>query len=72
MPQKVSHMTKHTVSRSAFTKAITRRVREERLTELALIVQFLGFVLPDTAESREAIADVFSGEHRRVACEVAA
>ena len=64
MSQKVVHMNKQ-ISRSAFAKAITRRVREERLAERARIVQFLGFVLPDNAQTREAIADVFNGEHRR-------
>jgi len=59
-------MSKHVVSRYAFAKAITRRVREERLTERARIVQFLGFVLLDNADTREAIADVFNGEPRRV------
>lgn len=65
-------MTKHMVSQSVFTKAVVRRIREERLTERALIVRFLGLVLPDNAETREAIADVYSGEHRRSTGERAA
>jgi hypothetical protein len=46
-------------------RSVDDRIRDERFAERALIVEHLAFVLPDTAETREAIADVFSGEHRR-------
>jgi hypothetical protein len=44
---------------------IDERIREERFAERARIVEYLAYVLPDTDETREAIADVFNGAHHR-------
>ena len=53
--------------RPPLMERIANRVREERFTERALIVNFLLLRLPDAAGTRDALALVFGGEHRRLA-----
>jgi hypothetical protein len=44
---------------------IDTAIREARFAERAAIVAHLGYALPDTDETREALADLVNGEHLR-------
>ncbi len=44
---------------------IDNAIREARFAERALVVAYLGYVLPDTDETREALADLVNAEHHR-------